>query len=251
MYIYDGKISHMHRRMCQWNYTESINRSLGYKAKEGRYVGSIIMYHFFLKLSSAGIWEHKLCATLSANVNINYRLPIKVYYRICTLRHIRIEIIHGSQNVFSVLTWVNLCCQIPADDNSSTCTFTTGKSVTSTGACANEIIPNQSIARLVTKRKKDDMLEVSLCIISFWKVRHPEWCLVLSFQCVRSLRFENTVDSSVILGYTVVIDRLTFLQQSSHRTPITSRHHSGCRTFQKEMIHNDTSNPKTSNTLEW
>jgi hypothetical protein len=27
----------------------------------------------------------------------NYRLPIKVYYRICTLRHIRIEIIHGSQ----------------------------------------------------------------------------------------------------------------------------------------------------------
>jgi hypothetical protein len=34
------------------------------------------------------------------NVNINYRLPIKVYYRICTVRHIRIEIIHGSQNVF-------------------------------------------------------------------------------------------------------------------------------------------------------
>jgi hypothetical protein len=27
-----------------------------------------------------------------ANVNINYRLPIKVYYRICTLIHIRIEI---------------------------------------------------------------------------------------------------------------------------------------------------------------
>ena len=33
-------------------------------------------------------------------VNINYRLPIKVYYRICTLRHIRIEINHGSQNAF-------------------------------------------------------------------------------------------------------------------------------------------------------
>jgi hypothetical protein len=33
----------------------------------------------------------------------------------------------------------NLCCQIRADDNSSTCTFTTGKSVTCTGACANEI----------------------------------------------------------------------------------------------------------------
>ena len=48
------------------------------------------------ELSSAQIWQHKLCATLSAYVNINYRLPIKVYYRICTLRHIRIEIIHGS-----------------------------------------------------------------------------------------------------------------------------------------------------------
>jgi len=37
----------------------------------------------------------------------------------------------------------NLCCQIRADDNSSTCTFTTGKSVTCTGSCANEIIPNR------------------------------------------------------------------------------------------------------------
>jgi hypothetical protein len=46
------------------------------------------------ELSSARIWQHKLCATLSAHVNINYCLPIKVYYRICTLRHIRIEIIH-------------------------------------------------------------------------------------------------------------------------------------------------------------
>jgi hypothetical protein len=52
------------------------------------------------ELSSARIWQHKLCATFSTNVNINCHLPIKVYYRICTLRHIRIEIIHGSQNVF-------------------------------------------------------------------------------------------------------------------------------------------------------
>ena len=51
-------------------------------------------------------WQHKLCATLSANVNINYRLPVKVYYGICTLRHTRIEINHGSMNVFWVLTWV-------------------------------------------------------------------------------------------------------------------------------------------------
>ena len=42
-------------------------------------------------------WQHKLCAIFSANGNINYRFPIKVYYLICTLRHIRIEINHGSQ----------------------------------------------------------------------------------------------------------------------------------------------------------
>ena len=51
------------------------------------------------ELSSARIWQHKLCA-MSAKINVNYRLPIKVYYHICTVRHIRIEIIHGSQNVF-------------------------------------------------------------------------------------------------------------------------------------------------------
>ena len=55
------------------------------------------------ELSSARIWQHELCATLSAKVNINYHLPIKEYYRIstiCPVRHIRIEIIPGSQNVF-------------------------------------------------------------------------------------------------------------------------------------------------------
>ena len=39
----------------------------------------------------------------------------------------------------------NLSCQIWADDNSSTCTFTMEKSVTCIGACANEITPTQSI----------------------------------------------------------------------------------------------------------
>ena len=52
------------------------------------------------ELSAARIWQYKLCSTLSASVIINYRLPIKVYYRICTLRHIRNEINHGNQNVF-------------------------------------------------------------------------------------------------------------------------------------------------------
>jgi len=41
------------------------------------------------ELLSAQIWQYKLCATLSAYININFRLPIKVYYRICTVKHIK------------------------------------------------------------------------------------------------------------------------------------------------------------------
>jgi hypothetical protein len=67
------------------------------------------------ELSSARIWEHKLCATFSASLNINYRLPIKVYYRICTLRHIRngINIEKDKWKVISIKCWNNkiLCKQ--------------------------------------------------------------------------------------------------------------------------------------------
>ena len=59
------------------------------------------------ELSSARIWQHKLCATLSASVNINYRLPIKVYYRICTLRHIRIENTNIRQPMLKLKTHSN------------------------------------------------------------------------------------------------------------------------------------------------
>ena len=47
----------------------------------------------------------------------------------------------------------NLCCQIRADDNSSTCTFMMEKSVAFTGACANEIIP--SINHLFVYKAKE------------------------------------------------------------------------------------------------
>ena len=56
------------------------------------------------ELSSARIWQQKLCAIFSAKLIINYRLPIKVYYRSCTLRHTIIEMNHGS-HVSYVLTW--------------------------------------------------------------------------------------------------------------------------------------------------
>ena len=48
----------------------------------------------------------------------------------------------------------NLCCQIRANDNSSTHTFTTGKSVTCTVTCANEII-TQSINRSFVYKAKE------------------------------------------------------------------------------------------------
>ena len=62
---------------------------------------------------------------------------------------------------------LNLCCQIRADNNSSTCTFTMGKSVTCTGTCANEIIPYREITRFLTKRKKDVMLEFHILYTVF------------------------------------------------------------------------------------
>ena len=42
-----------------------------------------------MPIEGAVLFElHKLCATFSPSANINYRLPIKVYYRMCSLRHI-------------------------------------------------------------------------------------------------------------------------------------------------------------------
>ena len=62
------------------------------------------------ELTSPRIWQHILCATFSANVNINYRLSMKVYYRICTLRHIGIEITFHSYNFF---LRTEICIQLP------------------------------------------------------------------------------------------------------------------------------------------
>jgi hypothetical protein len=57
------------------------------------------------ELLPARIWQHTLCVTFSASVNINYRLPIKVYYHICTYKCIRIEIpVHGE--VYSIQHYV-------------------------------------------------------------------------------------------------------------------------------------------------
>jgi hypothetical protein len=56
--------------------------------------------------SSARIWQHKLCATLTSNESRDEHVCITLCYRICNHRHIRIKIIHGSHNVLWVLTWV-------------------------------------------------------------------------------------------------------------------------------------------------
>jgi hypothetical protein len=43
------------------------------------------------------------------NVHVDELLSAQIWQqKLCTLRHIRIEIIHGSQNVFWVLTWVGV-----------------------------------------------------------------------------------------------------------------------------------------------
>jgi hypothetical protein len=94
--------------------TTSIVRWMNVSSPQNKHIPTILMHsiRYHLISTCAGEydwlfhWQHKLCATFSANVNINYRLPIKVYYRICTLRHIRIELNDGSQNVFWVLTWI-------------------------------------------------------------------------------------------------------------------------------------------------
>jgi hypothetical protein len=94
-------------------YRIDINRSFVHKAKEGSHVRiyhnevwlmiypqyNTFVINFVLKsllciTIHTNSSQHKLCATFSANVNINYRLPIKAYYRICTLRPFRIEINH-------------------------------------------------------------------------------------------------------------------------------------------------------------
>jgi hypothetical protein len=107
------------------------------------------------ELSSARIWQHKLCATLSASVNINYHLAIKVYYRIGTL-------------------------QIRADDNSSTGTFTTRKSVTRNSACANEIILNRSFA---SKAKEGRHIRICHNFLMFNILRQVHWSCVSIMLC--------------------------------------------------------------------
>jgi hypothetical protein len=125
---------------CANKIIPAINRSFIYKAKEGRHVNFIwnSVWHVLIpmyknnrplhipdiflcasyfsynvnvhadELSSARIWQHTFCATLSANVNINYRLPIKVYYRICTLRHIRIEMMFEWYGIYFSTVFVLL-----------------------------------------------------------------------------------------------------------------------------------------------
>ena len=101
------------------------------------------------ELSSARIWQHKLCATLSANVNINYRLPIKEYYRICTLRHILASMIYfdpdmsKSTNTVVYFDWKTVIYIYVCGKCRTQFMLPIEKSVTFTGECANEIIPNE------------------------------------------------------------------------------------------------------------
>jgi hypothetical protein len=83
------------------------------------------------ELSSARIWQHKLCATFSTNVNINYRLPIKVYYRMLSFNMgwrillnvirqsmLKIKTHSGFHNLFlNQPPWYNLCPHTPTHNS--------------------------------------------------------------------------------------------------------------------------------------
>jgi hypothetical protein len=77
------------------------------------------------ELSSARIWQQKWCATLSANVNIAYCLSHQSNYIVCTVRQ---------------------------DDNSSTCTFTTGKSAVTIILCLHVLIAHRIFPTLITNK---------------------------------------------------------------------------------------------------
>ena len=80
LYIYAGQISYSNIT----SFFRFVNKRAIYR------LGIISLAHapvhvtaFFIvnvhvdELSSARIWQHKLCATLSANINIDYRLGVK------------------------------------------------------------------------------------------------------------------------------------------------------------------------------
>ena len=129
---------------------------------------------------------------------------------ICLRVHIRSNILIGRRLfIFSFTEYVahNLCWQIRADDNSSTCTFTTGRSVTCTGACANEIITNRQIARLFTKRKKDVVLELKLGVCSIYFLWYTKpYPTNISLQLHHCDRNMSTVENYPI--YCSVTERL-------------------------------------------
>ena len=51
------------------------------------------------ELSSARIWAAYIVCDIVRKRRYKLPFSIKIYYRICTVRYIRIEINHGSQNV--------------------------------------------------------------------------------------------------------------------------------------------------------
>ena len=102
----------------------------------------------------------------------------------------------------------NLCCQIRADDNSSTCTFTTEKSVTFTGACANEIIP--SIDRSFVHKAKE------------WRHVRIEWNMTIPY---RFTFMDTVVYLCKCLLHLSISLRIKFPQQRIYTTVIQGKTH--------------------------
>ena len=79
----------------------------------------------------------------------------------------------------------NLCCQIWADDHSSTCTFTTEKSVTFTGACANEIIPSINCS-FVYKAKEGPHVRIKIFLLLL-RICEKKWLKLPRYFAIMSI----------------------------------------------------------------
>ena len=101
-----------------------------------------------------------------------------IYFDSDTSKSTNMVVYFDWKTVIYIYVEHNLCCQIRADDNSSTCTFTTEKSVTFTGACANEIIP--SINRSFVYKAK----EGRYVIIDIKSVRNISYDLFVAREMV-------------------------------------------------------------------
>ena len=98
-----------HHSGLLWTSASNMTSFFRFASKRANYpFGIISLAHALVNVTDFSIGCIICVRHFSANVNINHRLPIKAYYRSCTLRDIRIEINYRRQNVLWVLSWIGV-----------------------------------------------------------------------------------------------------------------------------------------------